>query len=247
MCRTLFISDLHLSDHTEAISDRFFYFLNYILKAEDSLYILGDFFEYWLGQDCMTLYQKNILDRLSLLPNTIYFLPGNRDFLIEPTLLNRYGIHYLSDPTIHTIQSKRILLGHGDLWCTDNISYQRFRRVARHPFTQFCFRRLPQTARLAIAKTLRGKKDHLKQHNHKLKNDSYLQSMTYLEDINLYAALPKKTTIDYLIHGHTHHPILELVWKKNTPPLQRIALSDWSDEKGNVCLLEDGRHFFHFF
>jgi UDP-2,3-diacylglucosamine hydrolase len=232
--RHIFISDLHLSENTPQINSIYEAF-SLSLSANDTLYILGDFFNYWLGKDCMSPFQETILSGLKRLNEKgicVKFMVGNRDFLMEPDLLESYNIAYLQDPTCLVIDGLRVLLSHGDQWCTDNVSYQRFRRVVRNKGIIAIFRALPQKTRLKIAEKLR-------QHSTK-------KNYEPLEDINIEATDFETHQADLIIHGHTHNPITQVVSNQAGQSVKRIALSDWGP-KGNALILENGQENFIYF
>ncbi|WP_235602894.1 UDP-2,3-diacylglucosamine diphosphatase [Piscirickettsia litoralis] len=141
--QALFISDLHLSPEQPKLIELFLDYLTDTARHSQALYILGDFFEFWIGDDDPEpLYQKiqKALQQLSTHQHTkIYFMPGNRDFLLGQTWCQAAGITLLTDPTVITINNQNILLSHGDLYCTDDTSYQRYRHWVRKPWLQRCF------------------------------------------------------------------------------------------------------------
>lgn len=232
--RHLFISDLHLSEQSTQLTDKFKTFLGQ-LTSSDKLYILGDFFNFWIGRDCMSDYQQQILEDLQKLKArgiTVSLMVGNRDFLLEPELLKSYGIDYLDDPICLECNGLRILISHGDAWCTDNKSYQRFRTIIRSKFIMGLFRMLPHALRLSIANRLR-------RHSAKKVYDE-------LEDISLDATDFEEHKADAIVHGHTHNPITQVFVDSKGHSVKRIALSDWGP-KGNALILDKDKFEFTYF
>src|SRR5689334_9267241 len=133
--KTIFISDLHLSESTPAITQRLFSLLKNSIPTTDAVYILGDLFDVWIGDDDTSPYQQQIIQTLKSftargLP--IYLLHGNRDFLIGKCFLHETGIELLADETVITLYGSRVLLMHGDILCTQDVAYLRARKVARN-------------------------------------------------------------------------------------------------------------------
>jgi UDP-2,3-diacylglucosamine hydrolase len=134
---SLFISDLHLTDERPAANEQFIDFLEGKARAAEALYILGDFFEYWIGDDDLeepfNAVMAGLLRRLTGGGVPLYLMHGNRDFLIGERFCAATGAQLLADPSVHDIQGVRTLLAHGDTLCTDDVDYQNWRRIARSP------------------------------------------------------------------------------------------------------------------
>ncbi|MCH8501399.1 MAG: UDP-2,3-diacylglucosamine diphosphatase [Aliidiomarina sp.] len=229
---TLFISDLHLSAERPDISGLFIEFLQTQARHAEALYILGDLFEYWIGDDDHNEFHCLIESELKALTAAgvpCFFMHGNRDFLVGADFAQRTGITLLPEPTTVEIYSKRIVLLHGDTLCTDDVAYQRFRRVIRNPWLLGVARRLPLSWRRAIATKLRDSSSGNSAEQKPLtpeQLDQYDAKSPAIE--NLLAA----TRTDLMIHGHTHRPnvhthIVNGVEKK------RIVLGDWY-EQGSI-------------
>ncbi|OAJ34885.1 UDP-2,3-diacylglucosamine diphosphatase [Piscirickettsia salmonis] len=226
--QALFISDLHLSpEHPKLIT----LFLDYLSKTaihSQALYILGDFFEFWIGNDDPEpLYQEiqQALQQASQTTN-IYFMPGNRDFLLGSTWCQTAGMTLLADPSVITINNQTILLSHGDLYCTGDTSYQRYRYWVRKPWLQRCFLSLPLTWRLKIASNIH--------------QAGRQKQKTYLKPIDIHEETIKHYSQKYqsnrLIHGHTHR----LGWH-NHSHCQRWVLGDWRDKATDLCIFHSGK------
>lgn len=222
---TLFIADIHLQpDDSHAINQSFHNFLIYQAPKADSLYILGDLFEIWIGDDIgIPIFQKtiHILKKLTINGLNIYLLHGNRDFLMRCDFYESTGINLIAEPKKINVYGLDILIMHGDSLCTDDVAYQRMRKVLRHPITNWLFLRLPQKKRLKIGETMRNKSK--KYSSNKSEN---------IMDVNQTAV--KKLFKDHpncqhLIHGHTHRPAHH-IWQNNKQEYHRWVLGDWRPE-----------------
>lgn len=218
--KTLLISDLHLDADHPAIAEQLLAFLEREARNSDGLYVLGDLFEAWLGDDDPDPAARAVIAALRRLVDggvPCFVLHGNRDFLIGERFCRETGATLLDDGTIAERHGRRVLLMHGDTLCTDDVSYQRLRRIVRHPFVRWVFSRLGLAQRGAIAKRLRaGSRKHV--------------GMTAPEimDVNDAAVSQafRSSGVDTLIHGHTHRPAIhELV--VDGRPVRRIVLGDW--------------------
>lgn len=222
---TLFISDLHLSGARPDITAQFLQFLGSEARAAERLYILGDLFEFWVGDDEPDADARRIKDGLRALTDAgipCLLMHGNRDFLLGRAFCAETGCELLDDPTVIDLYGRRVLLTHGDLLCTDDHAYQRLRRVVRNPVVQWLFARLPLTRRQKIAARIRaGSQAHT------------YQAAANIMDVNpnAVAAAFKKAGVDVMIHGHTHRPAVHAL--DTGRPATRIVLGDWY-EQGSV-------------
>jgi len=241
----LLISDLHLTPSMPLTAQRFFDFCEKEAPKVDAVFILGDLFEYWVGDDASisSPFQQEVQRAIANLSAKVktYYLHGNRDFLIGKSFLKKTGMTLLADPSTIEIASEKWVLAHGDALCTADIGYQVFRNWVRKSWVQKIFLRLPLDWRKGIAQHLRSNSHgqyHTQQRSasHQLKMDVTLQAC---------ASLLKEQSGDKLIHGHTHLPahheesLDEQHW-------QRWVLSDWDlDHPENLrpranALLIDG-------
>ena len=222
--RYLFVSDLHLEAQRPDITRAFLRFLDEQASQADALYILGDFFEVWLGDDNPDPLADQISAALLSLSQSgvpVFVMHGNRDFLIGRDFCHRSGCTLLPDPTLIDLRGERVLLMHGDSLCIDDIGYMRMRRWLRNPLSLFILRHLPLTTRHRIGR--------------KLRNESQTRTRykaLEITDVNQDEVLRVMRThrVTTLIHGHTHRPAvhpLELDGRK----AQRIVLGDW-DQAG---------------
>jgi UDP-2,3-diacylglucosamine hydrolase len=222
---SLFISDLHLCSTRPAITRQFVDFLQTIAGKTDALYILGDLFEYWAGDDDLDDPRHgDILTALSALTaagTRVFFMHGNRDFLLGGGFSRKTGITLLSDPTLLTLYGKRILLSHGDTLCTDDVAYQTFRQQVREPAWQTEFLSQPLAVRKAQIEALRQRSEQEKSR----KTESIM-------DVNAAAVSALLRQYDYpelLIHGHTHRPARHEI-DLDGHHCERWVLGDWYDQ-----------------
>ncbi len=229
---TLFISDLHLSEERSDLTELFLKFLHDYTARAESLYILGDFFEYWIGDDDQTPLSRSVAQALNILSQKnckIYFTHGNRDFLVGKRFAKSAGMKILKDYTVINLYGVPTLLMHGDTLCTQDIAYLKFRKKVRNPITQFLFLCKKLESRRNIALQLRAmSKSHIP------RVDPEILDVTASE----IPRIMKKYHTKLLIHGHTHRPGVELI-KMGDEFVKRIVLSDWEDT-GNFLICEPG-------
>lgn len=220
----LFISDLHLEAERPDITRAFLHFLSTRARTAQALYILGDFFEAWIGDDGMDEFQHSIaraLRELSDHGTRIYLMHGNRDFLIGQAFCREAGCTLLRDPSLIDLGGEKILLMHGDSLCTLDVAYMKLRRWLRNPLTLFILRNLPLASRHKLAR--------------KLRKESRAQTrMKASEIVDVTPAEVEKIMRDkgvrILIHGHTHRPAVHEL-EIDGRPARRIVLGDW-DRQG---------------
>lgn len=216
---TLFISDLHLSPANPALNALACDFLSSHQDAE-TIYILGDIFDTWLGDDLAEpAFDKftATLQQLSRNGTKIYLMVGNRDFMLGRNYAKRVGSKLLADPTLITLAGSPVLLMHGDRLCTDDEKYQRYRQVVNNRFLQWCFLRLPRRTRQGIS-------DKIKARSAMDKKDKAAGIM----DVNQQAVadVMQAFNAEILIHGHTHRPAIHTLESGQ----HRIVLGDWHRE-----------------
>ncbi len=197
---TLFISDLHLSEDAKHTTALFDHFCQTIAVHAAELYILGDLFDVWYGDDDATPFNDHIaaqLLQLSRLGVKLHIMHGNRDFLMTKRFCQRVGANLLKDPSFYQLDSQRVLLTHGDLLCTDDHQYLNVRRKVRHPITLALLKCLPLSARQAIGRHLREDSEHQKQ-----------QKTATIMDVNEQTVTEwfERHEVNSMIHGHTHRP-----------------------------------------
>lgn len=213
----LFASDIHLHPSLPKTTDAFFHFLNAHARKADQLYLLGDLFEYWAGDDDITTsYHTKIIQALRALSDSgtqIFWIAGNRDFLIGARFAYETGAQFLPDPSVIAIANHRIAIAHGDEQCTDDLPYMAFRSMVRQEKWQQDFLQLPLTERKKIIEGLRVNS----QMEQKGKTSEIM-------DVNLKAiqGLFTNNKVEIIIHGHTHRPA-----KHQHHEGIRYVLPDW--------------------
>lgn len=220
MPHTLFISDLHLSAERPHIIAQFFAFIEQIAPKAEALYILGDLFEYWAGdddtEDPLNTSVANALHTLTQCGG-VYFMHGNRDLLIGQAFSARSGVQLITDPTIVDLYGTRTLLMHGDSLCTDDIEYQKFRAYTHNPQAQTQFLQQPLPARHQQMRSLRAQSETSKGTK---SADIMDVSIATVEHVLREHAYPR------LIHGHTHRPARH-GHRVDGRACERWVLGDW--------------------
>ena len=230
---TLFISDLHLEADRPEIGEQFLDFLSSEAAEADALYILGDFFEYWVGDDDPDEYYASIKRALRAFTDSgvpVFFMHGNRDFMIGAAFAAETGVKLLPDPCPLEIYGKSVLLSHGDALCTDDVEYQKVRAMTRNPEWQAMMLAKPLEERIAIAKQARSQS----QERNKTLSESIM-------DVNPDAV--KQTIaehgVEILLHGHTHRPAIHSI-EVDDRIAKRVVLGDWYDQGSVLRWDEDG-------
>lgn len=217
---TLFISDLHLEESRPDITDAFLTFLREKAAGVEQLYILGDFFEAWIGDDERTPLQEQIaaaLKQLSDSGTAIFLMHGNRDFLIGEDFCHRAGATLLDDPTVIDLYGTPTLLLHGDSLCTADVEYQKFRTNMRNPQMQKMMLARPLEDRQQMAKQLRALS--------MAKNQGKAEDIMDVTPEEVVKEL-EAHGVQLMIHGHTHRPAVHEL-EANGKPARRIVLGDW--------------------
>ena len=219
----LFVSDLHLCSSRPETSRIFFDFLAGPARRADALYILGDLFEYWAGDDDSgDPFNASVVAALRACAEDTraYLMGGNRDFLLGERFCERAGASLMTDPTIVTIGDERVLLTHGDALCTGDTAYQRLRALVRDPDVQRAFQALPIDRRRALAEQARaGSRAHL------------AEADEYITDVSQDAVerALQAAGVSTLLHGHTHRPAVHR-FRAGDQDCTRIVLGDWHRE-----------------
>jgi len=225
---TLFISDLHLTEERPEATERFIAFLEDKARTAEALYILGDFFEYWIGDDDLgepfNAVVAGLLADLTRHGVPVSLMHGNRDFLIGERFSAATGAKLLQDPVVETIQGEKTLLVHGDTLCTDDLDYQAWRRKARDPAFQADFLAKPLPERRRAVGQMREKSKQVVQ-----------EKTAEIMDVNDEAVRQalRRHGVRRLIHGHTHRPgrhALEVDGQR----CERWVLPDWYGRGGYV-------------
>ena len=240
---TLFISDLHLDPSRPQISEQFLRFLGDECARADALYILGDLFEYWIGDDDPQPLAAEIAEFLHTLADSgvpIHFMRGNRDFLLGDVYAARAGLRILPDPCVVSLYGHPTLLMHGDLLCSGDTEYQTFRRQTRDLDWQRDMLAQPLATRMALALRARAA-SAVHQQRLSVERGIAANAGEAREDITDVSAdtvegIFTRYGIDRLIHGHTHRPAMHSLVASGTPRT-RIVLGDWY-EQGSVLRVD---------
>lgn len=229
----LFISDLHLDPKRPAITQAFFHFLNTTAQEASSLYLLGDIFEAWLGDDDDTPAYREIIQRIHdyvQQDHAVYFMHGNRDFLVGERFAQETGATLLADPTVIDCYGENYLLMHGDSLCTKDTDYMAFRQMVRSP----------QWQQSILATTL----DERRAYASKARQQS--SSMTSMKAEDILDVTPEEVVnamaqykVQHFIHGHTHRPkIHDLTVQQQAA--KRYVLGDWGEHAWYIRINEQG-------
>ena len=229
-----FASDVHLSSDTPAITARFLSFLERARREAQAVYLLGDIFESWVGDEDLGL--KAYQPVFAALRDTVsagvavYFMAGNRDFMVSHQVLAALGIAPLEDPYVLSTTTWQFVLSHGDLYCTGDVKYQEFRAKVREPHNQAKFLRLPYWLRRAIAAWIRWRS----------KGRRYDAQTGRITDVDVGTVEDEARRFGYatLIHGHTHRPathdhIVDGIH------VERWVLADWHPDRGEYLTWDD--------
>jgi UDP-2,3-diacylglucosamine hydrolase len=230
----LFIADLHLSPERPQPVALFHQFMKEIAPTATALYILGDFFEAWIGDDDLSDgFHADIASCLRTLVESgipVFFLPGNRDFLIGETFARATGTSLLEDPTRIDLFGTPTLLSHGDAFCTDDAGYQSFRRQVRDPAWQAAFLARPLAERHGMARKLREHSEYAK-----------AGKQPEIMDVNTDAVSRafREHAVTRIIHGHTHRPARH-EHRLDGRHGERWVLADWYVSGGYLCCGPEG-------
>lgn len=236
MSQILLLSDLHLSAHTSSFNQIFIKNLAEWKTQYDELYLLGDIFDIWLGDDIIDDYTLQIINALADFAKykPIYFIPGNRDFLIGDQFLSLIGASQLPDPCLKFFNGYPYILSHGDLLCTDDLAYQKFRRKTHNKEWQKNILTKPKWLRRAIGLVLR----FVSKKKGKYTNNIDVSHTGINTFKTQFADYPSAT----IIHGHTHKPakhteIFEYAGQKYN--FLRIVLPDWRTDIHGAIKIDD--------
>jgi UDP-2,3-diacylglucosamine hydrolase len=242
--KTLFISDLHLDAENSVITQCFLNFLQSRATGCKSLYILGDLFEAWVGDDDNSPLSRtvaNALQQLSQSGSAVYIMHGNRDFLIGKEFADKCGASLLEEPAIISCHGQKLALLHGDTLCTRDVEYLQFRKMVRSERWQNDFLAKSLVERHMIAQQARQQSKE--QSSHKA---SDIMDVTHQEVLNLFY----KSQVNYIIHGHTHRPAVHTL--RLQEPINglleahRIVLGSWDSNGWVLEFSDDGFDLKHF-
>lgn len=230
-----FISDLHLDASRPAITSQLLDFLRQVEGKAEALYILGDFFEYWVGDDALDTPHARVfqpvvqaLRRVSASGVKLYFQHGNRDFLVGEAFAAATGCSLLPEYHVLDLYGTRTLLLHGDSLCTDDVEYQQVRKLFRNLQWQQQFLALPLDERIRQAEAMRAQSRMSMQG----KSEAIL-------DVNQQAVEEtlRKVGVSRMIHGHTHRPAVH-DFRLDSGVVQRVVLGDWHEDRGSFLRVD---------
>lgn len=236
MPHTLFIADIHLCAEEPAITAGFLHFLRREAPHADALYILGDLFEAWIGDDDPNPLHAEIAAALRQLTVPCYFIHGNRDFLVGKRFARAANMILLPEEVLLDLYGTRILIMHGDTLCTDDAGYQRFRAKVHRPWLQTLFLMLPLFVRQRIAAKMRS--------GSRQANSSKDEAIM---DVNAQAVANamQRHHAPLLIHGHTHRPAVHALTVDGRPA-ERVVLGAWHQQGSMVKVSPDGTSLISF-
>jgi UDP-2,3-diacylglucosamine hydrolase len=223
---TYFISDLHLHAGSVESTKLLLKFLQETGPHADAIYILGDLFAIWFGDDLNLPYSQQIVAALQNLASRnipLYFMRGNRDFLVGKKFCAAAGCVLLQDPCVINLYNRQVLLTHGDLLCTKDLKYQKFRSFVQHPLTKAIFLGLPKFLRIKIGNWVKSKS---------MRNSNY--AVTIRPEIldvapDTVQAWLEEFKVPVMIHGHTHNPAIHHLYTAT-----RIVLGDWTANSAKI-------------
>lgn len=227
---TLFISDLHLHETRPEATDLMQRYLAGPARSADAVYVLGDLFEYWLGDDVSTPLSEQVAEALAQLRASgvpVFFVHGNRDFLLGAHYADLAGMQILGEETVVDLYGTPTLVLHGDQLCTDDVAYQKARATMRDPAWQAQFLARTPADRAALARDARRRSEEYK-----------TGASEEIMDVNTAAVTDafRRHDVRHMIHGHTHRPAIhDLTLDRR--PAQRIVLGDWF-EQGSVLRVD---------
>lgn len=228
MIEAVFISDLHLHPEMHEIQARFDSFIKWAKNSSvKSVYILGDFFHAWAGDDALDDWSRAIamqLHELTEQGTKVFYMHGNRDFLLGQRFAQLAGFTILAEPTVVELGRERILLVHGDRYCTRDVAHQRFRKLTRNKIFSWCFLHLPLGYRMKLVNKVRQMSQ--------INPNKTMAQMDVVSECVIQHMTQLKVT--HLIHGHTHKPGLT-VSSINNIDFKRYVLSDWDDIPLLLC------------
>ncbi len=232
--QTIFISDLHLSDDVPELNALFFRALQQWQGKIDALYILGDFFDVWVGDDDDSPFIQSVVDALAEFARQtpVFLLHGNRDFLLGKAFAEKSGITLLSEQYVAELYGKAYLLAHGDELCTDDVAYQQFRAQSRNPMWQSAVLMKPLAERRMLAGQIRMMSETKK-------NAEGKSEISDATEAGVQALLQRYADRDItaLIHGHTHRPAVhEHTFGGQT--IKRYVLQDWEGNQGGYLSVD---------
>jgi len=217
---TLFIADIHLSEERTELTEAFFNYLDYRAIEADTLYILGDLFDAWIGDDAMGDFENSVADKIAEYAakgKEVFLMHGNRDFLMGNHFAQRAHLTILDDPSLVMLGDIPVLITHGDMLCTDDKKYMKFRKMVRNPLWQKMALAMPLSQRRKVAQQMREKSQ-----------TSNIDKPKEIMDVNHDAVvrLMQKYKVRTMVQGHTHRPDVH-EFDVADGSMRRYVLGDW--------------------
>lgn len=217
---TLFISDLHLTPQAPEITECFTHFMQTQAIKADALYVLGDLFEFWVGDDDKSPFARQIRDEFKRLTDTgvpVFFTQGNRDFLVGKRFAKQTGVTLLGDETVIDLYGRNAVVLHGDTLCTQDTKYLEFRAKVHQPWLQWVFNRIPMFIKQKIVAKVQSD----------IRDDKSTKSLEIMDVTpSEVEKVMQQHHVDLMIHGHTHRPNIHSLETEDGNKT-RIVLGDW--------------------
>ena len=231
MSRSLFISDLHLSPQTPELNAQFRRFLQSAAMEADALYILGDLFDAWIGDDDPSPFARQVKDELAALTRhrPVFIQHGNRDFLLGDSFAKETGITLLPEEFVLQTPAGPVLLTHGDQLCTDDTDYQQARKLLRSPTFRAQALSMSIPERMEKAAEMR-----------RMSGEAQAAKAENITDVNQQAVeeAMRRNQVHWMIHGHTHRPAVH-EFTLDGHPARRVVLADWKKEGSFAMAMDD--------
>ncbi len=226
---TLFISDLHLTPKRPDITRCFETFMRTEAKNAEALYVLGDLFEFWVGDDDNTPFAQQIRAEFKTLTDSgvpVFFIQGNRDFLLGERFCKQTGVTLLDDVCTIDLYGTKAVIMHGDTLCTDDVNYQKFRKTVHQPWLQWVFNHIPWFIKKKIVAKVQSE----------IRDDKKSKSLDIMDvNQNEVVQVMEQHRVNLLIHGHTHRPDTH-IFSVNGESKTRIVLGDWYTQGSVLCV-----------
>jgi len=232
--KTYFISDLHLTPSRPDITDCFFTFMENEAVEADALYVLGDLFEFWIGDDDKSDFAQSIRQAfIDLIAKGVpcYFTQGNRDFLVGKRFAKQTGVQLLDEVEVINIYGKKAVVLHGDTLCTEDVKYLAFREKVHQPWLQWVFNRIPFFVKKKIVSKVQSD----------IKDDKQTKSLDIMDVTQSEVEkVMQDNRVDLMIHGHTHRPNVHYFDNDKHEQQTRIVLGDWYTQGSVLVMTPEG-------
>ena len=243
MNEAVFISDLHLNQNQPEITSRFYQFLEWVKNSTETLYILGDFFHVWIGDDMMSEFEYSIAKSLAELNEKgikVFWIPGNRDFLVGKKFLALSRMQLLKDPSIISLKGLRVMISHGDAYCLHDYGHQFLRLLTRPDLNRRIILAIPKRFRVALIKFIRNFSQQKKYKPIRNSKKFNIVQSKLFKDMS-------KHNVMSVVYGHIHRPDIKTTEWRNKCMMEYI-LSDWDVNPSIFCYnIEKGMYLLNNF